>query len=34
METFSFKVNIDPLKKIHKYWIRKSKYNLHSYIRL
>lgn len=26
METFSLKVDIDPLKKVHKYWIRKSKY--------
>lgn len=32
METFSFKVDIDSLKKIHKYWIRKSIYT--TYIRI
>ena len=26
MKTFPLKVNIDPFKKFHKYWIRKSKY--------
>lgn len=26
MKTFPLKVNIDPFKKFHKYWIHKSKY--------
>lgn len=32
MKTFAVKVNIDPFKKFHKYWIRKSKYI--TYIRI
>lgn len=32
METFSFKFNIDSLKKIHKYWILKSKYTTYIHI--
>lgn len=32
MESFSLKVRMDPLKKIHKYWIRKSKYTTYIHI--